>query len=400
MHLTRSIGVAFVALLVVALGYAINDRVFWIRWFSQPPGDTVLTAWDWYEPVDRIGDGPSTPLPSSENGATTLSQIALDEATAYAQSFDSIAFLVAHNGVLQLEQYGEGYDRSTVIDSQSMHKGFLGVVTSLALDKGFIPSLDTPAADYIPAWAEDGRTAITIQHLLEMTSGLAQAEFSPSPFSPGQQLFFGTDLDGPVATMPLAFEPGTEFDFNHVNSQALHAVLTGATGMRYADFVREYLWDPLGSGFAQVRLDHDNGTARIFCCIQLRPMDWVRLGLMLASDGRVGDAQVLSPEWVERLMTGAALNPNFGFHVWLGSPYSGTRLISEPSNRRSPVSAPFEADDVMFVEGRGGQRLYVVPSTGLVAYRAGRIDFAWDDAKIVNILLSGLKTDVDSAAMQ
>ena len=61
--------------------------------------------------------------------------------------------------------------------------------------------------------------------------------------------------------MPLAFAPGTAFDFNHVNSQALHAILTGETGMRYADFVREYLWQPLGCGFAQVRLDHEGGTA-------------------------------------------------------------------------------------------------------------------------------------------
>ena len=227
-----------------------------------------------------------------------------------------------------------------------------------------------------------------------------QAEFGTSPFAPGQRLFFGTDLDGPVGTMPLAFEPGTQFDFNHVNSQALHAVLTGVTGLRYAEFVRDHLWQPLDGGFAQVRLDHEDGTARIFCCIQLRPMDWVRLGLMLANDGRVGDTQVLSPEGVSRLMTGSDLNPNFGFHVWLGSPYEGTRLISEPGGRRAPVSAPFMADDVMYVEGRGGQRLYVVPSAGLVAYRAGRIDFAWDDAKIVNILLSGIETDIDSVAAQ
>ena len=391
MSLARFLGIVLVVLLVGVSAYAINDRVFWIRWFSQPPGDTVLTAWDWYEPVERIGDGPSTPLPSADSDTLVFSQAALDEAVAYAWSFDSIAFLVAHDGVLQVEHYGDGYDRSTVIDSQSMHKGFLGVVTALALDKGFIPSLDTPAADYIAAWAEDGRKGITVQHLLEMSSGLAQAEFAPHPFAPGQRLFFGTDLDGPVEAMPMAFEPDTAFDFNHVNSQALHAVLTGATGMRYADFVREYLWEPLGGGFAQVRLDHEDGTARIFCCIQLRPMDWVRLGLMLVNDGRVGDERVLSEEWVARLMTGTELNPNFGFHVWLGSPYAGTRLVSEPGNRRAPVSAPFLADDVMYVEGRGGQRLYVVPSANLVAYRAGRIDFAWDDAKIVNILLSGLK---------
>lgn len=394
MSLTGRIGVVVGLLLIGLAAYAINDRVFWTRWFSQPPGDTVLTEWQWYTPVDVIQDGPSPPLPVAED--LSISQAALAEAQAYAESFDSIGFLIARNGALQLEHYGDGYDRSTVVDSQSMHKGLLGVVATVALDKGFIPSLDTPVSNYIPAWAEDGRRNINIGHLLEMTSGLAQAEFGTSPFAPGQRLFFGDDLDGPVNDMPLAFQPGKQFDFNHVNSQALHTVLTKATGMSYAAFVREHLWEPIGAGFAQVRLDHEGGTARIFCCLQTRPMDWMRLGVMLANGGRANGKQVISEEWVAQMMSGSARNPNFGFHVWLGSPYSGTRLVSEPGNRRAPVSAPFMADDVMYVEGRGGQRLYVVPSAGLVAYRAGRIDFAWDDAKIINSLLSGLTQETAS----
>ncbi len=385
--------------LALLAGYVYSDRVFWQRWFNQPGEEAVLTDWNWYEPVDRIADGPSPPLPEAIPGDRVITGGALAAAQAYAEDYDSIAFLVAVNGQLELEHYGEGYDRSTIIDSQSMHKGLLGVVVALAADKGFISSLDQPASDYISAWADDARGDISVGQLLEMTSGLAQVESSPSVFSPVQRLFFGTDLDGPVNDMPLAFTPGTQFDFNHVNSQALHAVLVGATGMRYADFVRQYLWQPLGAGFAQVRLDHPGGTARIFCCIQTRPMDWMRLGVMLANGGRMSDTQIMSLEWVDRVMTGTRLNPNFGFHVWLGSPYTGNRLISEPGNRRAPVSEAFLADDVMYIEGRGGQRLYVVPSAGLVAYRTGRIDFSWDDAKIVNMLLDGMPGRAETEEM-
>jgi CubicO group peptidase (beta-lactamase class C family) len=400
MSLAGRFGVGVGVLLIIAAAWAINDRVFWIRWFSQPPGESVLTDWQWYQPVDVIKEGPSPPLPSATQDDMAIDPDALAAALVYAEDFDSLAFLVARHGVLQLEHYAEGQGRETIIDSQSMHKGLLGVVATVALDQGFIPSLETPASNYIPDWAEDERRAITVGQLLEMTSGLAQAEFGTSPFSPGQRLFFGTDLDGPVNAMPLAFEPGTVFDFNHVNSQALHAVLTGATGMSYATFVRKYLWDPIGAGFAQVRLDREGGAARLFCCIQTRPMDWMRLGVMLANDGRVEGTQVVSEEWVTRVMSGTARNPNFGFHVWLGSPYSGSRLVSEPGGRRVPVSAEFLTDDVMYVEGRGGQRLYVVPSAGLVVYRAGRIDFAWDDAKIMNILLGGLKQNAAAGEEQ
>jgi CubicO group peptidase (beta-lactamase class C family) len=385
------VGLACAVLVAAAGAYVYSDRVFWQRWFSQAEGDAVLTAWDSYEPVELIADGPSPPLPEVAPSARTISDDALAAAQDYAESYDSIAFLVARNGVLELEHYGQGYDRSTIVDSQSMHKGLLGVVVAIAADQGFIPSLEEPASTYIPAWINDERGKITVADLVEMTSGLAQVESSTSAFSPVQRLFFGTDLDGPVNDIPLAFAPGTQFDFNHVNSQALHAVLTGATGMRYAEFVRKYLWEPLGAGFAQVRLDHPGGTARIFCCIQTRPMDWMRLGVMLANGGRAGNTQIVSRQWVDRLMSGTDVNPNFGYHVWLGAPYSGSRLVSAPANRRAPVSEPFLADDVMYVEGRGGQRLYVVPSAGLVAYRTGRIDFSWDDAKIVNMLLAGIQ---------
>ena len=60
MSFSKSMGLVLTALVVVGLTLAVNDRVFWTRWFSQPPGDTVLTAWHWYQPVEVIGDGPGT----------------------------------------------------------------------------------------------------------------------------------------------------------------------------------------------------------------------------------------------------------------------------------------------------------------------------------------------------
>lgn len=123
----------------------------------------------------------------------------------------------------------------------------------------------------------------------------------------------------------------------------------------------------------------------------MRPMSWIRLGMMIVNGGQSQGSQVISKNWIEKLSQGTLQNPNFGYHVWLGSPYLGTRLISEPSKKRRPVSSKFLANDVIYIEGRGGQRLYIIPSKDLVVYRAGRIDFSWDDAKIINILINGIR---------
>ena len=84
-------------------------------------------------------------------------------------------------------------------------------------------------------------------------------------------------------------------------------------------------------------------------------------------------------------------NPNYGFQAWLGSPADGLRRY----NRNTPVgirhSAPYLADDVVFFDGGGGHRVYVVPSRRLVIVRTGAVNRPdWDDAMLPNLLLAGL----------
>ena len=43
MSLAGRFGLIMGALVIVAAAWVINDRVFWVRWFSQPPGDTAAS---------------------------------------------------------------------------------------------------------------------------------------------------------------------------------------------------------------------------------------------------------------------------------------------------------------------------------------------------------------------
>lgn len=370
--------------------YIYNDYTFWLRWLSQPSESEVLTSWQWYDQIEVIADKELNPLPSTRPDLRTINKSALDEAIEYAKSFDSLALLISRKGSLELEYYKEGINRNTIIDSQSMHKGILGIATVIALDKGLIPSLDTPVYHYINEWSDDKRKSITVGNLLYMTSGLDQIPYSDSPFSPGQRLFFGNNIFNIVKNIRYDFTAGSAFDFNHINSQALHYVLIGSSGMRYSDFLRENLWNPIKGSYAQVRLDRKGGDARVFCCIQTKPMDWIRIGSMLANNGTIDGVEVISKEWISMMFKGSDKNPNFAMHIWRGSPFSGGRLLSEPSKRIVPVSSPFLREDLYFIEGRGGQRLYFIPSENMSIYRSGKIDFSWDDARFVNLIIKGI----------
>jgi len=203
--------------------YLYIDHTFWLRWLKRPADSEVLTSWQWYSPIEVIENRELIPLSITKPDNMTISDDTLESAVEYAKSFNSLALLISRNESLELEYYKEGYNRNTIIDSQSMHKGILGIATVIALDKNLIPSIDTRASDYIPEWKGDKRQEITIGNLLYMTSGLKQIEYNNSPFSPGQRLFFGENIFSLVEKIEYAFEPGSSFDFNHINSQSFFA---------------------------------------------------------------------------------------------------------------------------------------------------------------------------------
>ena len=100
------------------------------------------------------------------------------------------------------------------------------------------------------------------------------------------------------------------------------------------------------------------------------------------------------------------LNPNYGYHVWLGTVHEPERGYGKGVPAFVPHSAPFAADDVVYFDGAGGQRVYVIPSHELVIVRTGLPArdpatgaFLWDDALLPNILVAGISRGDDTEAV-
>lgn len=383
---------ALAALLCIALalprpGAALDWRM-WQRHLASP--DEPVAAVDWFTPTVDIGAGPGAPLPSA-GGAPTLDSAALRAALDYAEAHDSYALIVAHRGIVQLEHYAPGFDAGRLLDSQSMHKPLAAILTMAAVADGWL-ALDDPLERFLPAWRDDPRGRITVRDVLYMQTGLAQPRYAESIRNDGYRMFVTSRLDDAVLALPAEEPPGTRFRSHYAATQLLQLVLEAATGMAYADYLRERLWTPLGAGYARVRLDRPAGNAQVFCCLQARPRDWLRVGLMLAAHGRAGATQVLPFAAFSELLTPSPLAANFAMQqIWRGSPWSPVRpMDSAQPERGLPMSAPFRAEDVFYLEGRGGQRVYVVPSLELVVVRQGRVRMDWDDAAFLNPLIAGV----------
>lgn len=382
--------------MIILAGLYISEPAYFGRIYRLPFVDIVKDV-DFYAPLEIVKGKPAPPIPRAGEGEHTISGAAWETALDYAKKMDSLALVVWRSGRIEYEYYKDGFKPEDRTDPASMHKSVVALVIGAAVADGLIRSIDDPVAKYVPEWAGDDRNRITIRHLLAMSSGLARQPFSPSPFAEGMRLNMGDEIRDLTLGIKAGVAPGTVFSYYNFNPQMLGIVIERVSGKRYAQYLSDRLWSRLGTRDAYVNLDHEGGLARTYCCLQASAEDWIRVGLLHLNKGRVGDDQVLPEDWMMQVTTPSPLNPNYGFLTWLGTTYQSVRGYGAGVPVGVPHSEPFAASDVVFFDGAGGQRVYVVPSRDLVIVRtgAGGIDlekgqFTWDDAVVPNAIIRGI----------
>src|SRR5206468_2479897 len=88
------------------------------------------------------------------------------------------------------------------------------------------------------------------------------------------------------------------FAYVSAETDVLGRVLAGATRRAVAELTSEWLWQPIGAERdAFWVLSHD-GQERCMGNFNATLRDFARLGLLLANDGRVGDVQVVPPDYL------------------------------------------------------------------------------------------------------
>lgn len=334
------------------------------------------------QPQARVA-GALVPSAIPSDAPTTLASKRLAEAEQLATKTNSVALLVWHRGALRYEKYWPPFDANTRTNPNSMHKTVLALAIGAAVTDGVIPSLDSKASRWLTEWQGDARRDVTVEDLLRMESGIELPRFGTWKAT---KLLLGSDLPGAVLSLGYARAPGTYFEYSNANSQLLLLLLERATGQSYEDYLSARVWQPLGAADAGLWMDREGGVPRGFCCLFASTRDWLRVGLLLATDGKVGERQLISSDWVQAMKTPSDTNPNFGMHLWLGSPPQRERKYNDYSVKAFH-SAKFLAEDIYYIDGFGGQRVYVVPSRELIVVRTGVSQLDWDDAPLINTII-------------
>lgn len=383
-----------VLICLIALGFLVLENpTLWSRYAGLLVG--IFGVERQLTPTEIVEGSGSFELPVASVSERTIVADALADVEAYAAEFESYALVVVHKGVIQTEWYAEGFDQDTLTQSQSMHKTFLAMLIGAAISEALIGSVEDPVSIYLPAWRDDPRGKITLKQLLQMSSGLRKEEFSLNPLSDDFQWLFGTDVVPIILDTPLAeWSAGDEFDYNNLNSEILGLVLQQATGKRYADYLSEKIWQPIGAQDSRVWLDSEDGHAHTSCCLYARPRDWAKVGMMLGNDGAINNRRVLRASWVEEMIAPSPRSDWYGYQIWLG--YNDLPVPPNPDMPELAELEPFDSRDTFYLAGRGGQYIYVVPSQELVIVRMGPsvgpfpIPPGYDVTYLVNTILRGI----------
>jgi len=384
--LLRLIKYLFLGLLTVIVGglavMYVMDPVVTTRLITVPFGAKS-------GPLERVSGGPLIEIPT--NSAGEISTEALQDAIAYGEETKSHALIIYHDGAIQLEHYYPGHDAEEITPTQSMHKSVVGMLVGIAIRDGYIKSVDDPAYKYLPEWTNDDRRAITIRHMLQQSSGINFATFGINPLGGFFQLMLGDDVTPVALNLEQEVPAGTRFDYNSAIPQNMGLIIQRATGKRYAEYLSEALWQHLGVPDAWVVLDsEENSMPRTSCCLDATARSWLRLGMLHVDHGRVGNHQLIPEEWMQDVVTPSEHNPNYGYFTWLGTEHSEYRYYNRKTSTRVLHSEPYAAPDVIFFDGFGGQRVYIIPSKKVVIVRTGAIAPGWDDSYLPNVIIGGL----------
>ena len=387
----KRLATALSVLVVAVGGLILADLTFWTR-FMTIGDQTAVSHPSWISPTVTVVGNFDRPLPVT--AAPLLSEGAMEALDAYAVRMRSFSLLVYHAGEIQLERYWQGFGPDDVTETYSMAKSMAGLMVGFAVEDGLIESLDDPVNRYVPEWTGPQKDTVTVRHLLQMSGGIEHFpfNFSPwqNPYSKALGLFIGSDMEAALMRFDVIETPGTVFNYNSANTQMLAVILSRVLEQSYAAYVSEKLWQPLGAKPATLWLDREGGMPKVYSFFQARPRDWLRVGLAMKNDGKYNGTPVIPASWLAQMREPSATNAKYGLHLWLGSPHEPTRFYNRNTPFGIPQSEPFLADDVVFFDGGGGQRVYVIPSADVVIVRTGFPAFDWDDGVIPNIVLRDL----------
>ncbi len=278
---------------------------------------------------------------------------------------DTRGVVIIYDGHLLAERYAAPFTATTPQIGYSMTKSIINTLTGILVREGKLSIAEHPP---VPEWPKgDPRTAITLDNMLQMSTGLEFHEAYSDKLNDDMLMLYGLpDAAHYAAVKPLIDPPGTVWQYSSGTTNIISRIdrqAVGGTLTDYFDFPRKELFDKIGAYSAVLEPDA-SGTFVGSTFLYATARDWARLGLLYLDDGVWNGERILPEGWVKYTATPTALAPDgrYGAQFWLnaGDP-------ADPSKR----SWPHMPTDAYGMIGYIGQAVMVIPSRHAVIVRLG-----------------------------
>lgn len=307
--------------------------------------------------------GPALPVGGTALEATAVlspaAEARLREAMASSAYPQTTSVLVIKDGRTVFEAYSGAGAPEKLNDTRSATKTIAALAVGLALEDGYLASVDAPVWALLqaraPANAGDTLTrAITVRDLLTMTSAFHCDDNNDTP---GQEEQMYPKRSWTAFTMALPSEPGWSrasdglgpWRYCTAGTFLLGQVLEEVTGQRIDAYVRARLFEPLGIARAQWDMS-PSGELQTGGGLELTSEDLAKLAWMLTDRGRWKGRQIVPAAWVKEMTTirrPAFEGMSYGYLMW-----------------QRPYKTSCGTVEAWFMAGNGGNHIIALPSIG------------------------------------
>jgi CubicO group peptidase (beta-lactamase class C family) len=322
-----------------------------------PDYDASLTPW----PNGDLVPEKALPDYIDEDALLAASDWAFVRDTAEQRT---LSLLVVHKGDIIHERYDNGADMTTRTRTWSTAKSIAVTLIGMLVDDGRL-SLDEPLGfewePKLPHPENDPRNAITLRHVLNMSSGLYPVDSFGMEYATGSGLAYwaGASSIAGMRDRGLVRTPGTFWDYENYDTLLAVYAMKQALGSdeAYRQFPRKALLDKIGMRNTLVSADRFYNFI-LSSQVYTNARDLARFGLLYAQNGMWDGERLLSEDWIEFVRTPAPATAE------TGNFYGGQWWLVPDDRNDAPK-------DAYSTSGNRGQYVIVVPTHDLVIVRRG-----------------------------
>ena len=301
----------------------------------------------------NLKDGIETSTPKQENFSMSVIDTIMKK--VYNKDFGDLhSILISKNGKLILEDYFGGYSVNDLHPLKSTTKSISSLLVGIAIDKGYIKSINQKIPDFFPEYSKIINPAwnkITLKHILTMSAGLDWPEGMDEKVHKTSD-----NIIRDVLKRGIKNKPGKLFQYVSPNMQLIAGIIKNTTGLNADDFAKKYLFSPLGIKNYDWNYNRQNGNPLMTGSLALRPRDMLKIGLLVKNKGVFNDKRIISKRWIEQ-STKSQIKVDqvfdYGFLWWIGKSHTAPGL------------------DIIVANGWGSQFIVILPKYNIIMVTTG-----------------------------